>query len=172
MGGSSKNNVPSHESSSPNYREFFKIPKISSLIPGLPFLSEPTASKSIPEILGIYNDPANHRIPGLTSALQLARNRVEVALNITNGLGNGIHEVIDEAVRSKDPVGAVRAIIGTVVETYTTVAVNCPIIVVSGRVIQEGVRIAEEIAQSAGNVYFGTSTTAPSDYTTGEYQQS
>ncbi|KAK0159780.1 hypothetical protein PV327_010856 [Microctonus hyperodae] len=132
------------------------LPNVTDLVPELPN-AENASSIFIPRINGPPPLSSLPRIPGLSDALQDARNHVETALSIGPNFVNGIQKALEQAFQTNDPTGAVRTLVNTILDAYLTVAENCPMIVIGVRVLQEGIRLAGEVAKSARNVILGPS---------------
>ncbi|XP_034950390.1 wiskott-Aldrich syndrome protein homolog 1-like [Chelonus insularis] len=154
---------PSNSSTQSNSTRF---PRASApFIPGFPAI--PDADQLVPQLPN--REGSNVQVPPIrepralsdstsnlvNDALDEARRRVENALGITGNLVDGLQTAIQQAFDSQDPTGAIRTIVNTVLNAYLDVALNCPMIVVGVRVVQEGIRLAGEVAASARNVIFG-----------------
>ncbi|XP_057335972.1 uncharacterized protein LOC130674611 [Microplitis mediator] len=131
------------------------LPNISSLIPE--FDIPENSSFTVPSITGPPSLGSLPNIPGLADAISEARNHVQIAINATSNFTEGIDTALRQALESNNPTGAVRTLVNTILNAYLTVAQNCPMIVVGVRVLQEGIRLAIEVAKSARNIVFGSS---------------
>lgn len=52
------------------------------------------------------------------------------------------------ALNGDNPVGGVRIILDTIARVYSTVAANCPLMIIGSRVFAEGIRLAGEVMRS------------------------
>ncbi len=95
-------------------------------------------------------------IPGVSEALGEARKHLVAALNITSDFSTGMRDAVQIALDSDHPVEAIGVIMNTIAKVYSTIAANCPLIIVGHRVFAEGVRLAFEVARSISNVVVGT----------------
>lgn len=111
----------------------------------------------VPPIGGLPPLSSLAYIPGLSEAIQEARTQTATALDVGNNFVDGIQTAVVQAFQTNDPTGAVRTIVNTILDTYIAVARNCPMIVIGIRVLQEGIRLAGEVATSARNVILGPS---------------
>lgn len=141
---------------SPGQLTLPSLPNVTNLVPELPN-AENASSVFVPPINGLPSLSSLPKIPGLSDALQDARNHVETALSIGPNFVNGIQKALEQAFQTNDPTGAVRTLVNTILNAYLTVAENCPMIVIGVRVLQEGIRLAGEVAKSARNVILGPS---------------
>lgn len=98
-------------------------------------------------------------IPGVSEALAEARKHVMAALNITSDFSTGMRDAVQIALDSDHPAESIGVILNTIAKVYSTVAANCPLIVVGHRVFAEGVRLAFEVARSVSNIAEGSDTT-------------
>lgn len=92
-------------------------------------------------------------IPGLSTALQLLDHKIQVALGLGQNLTAGFATALQQA---DNPAAAAGTIVQTVLEASLTIAQECPLVVVSERVLKEGIRLSIEAAKSARNIAVGT----------------
>lgn len=133
----------------PNIMNMFNVPSADS------FFSSNNVP-SIPTMPGLSNLLENSAIPGVDEAINEAREHVTQALSLGANFEISLDQAIQDALASNDPSAALRTLVQAVLDAYVTVAANCPLIVVGFRVLQEGIRLAVEIARSAENIIFGT----------------
>lgn len=153
--GSSSRNGNRSNSSSFGQGLSSLLPNISRLIPELDIPEN--SSFTVPSITGPPSLGSLPNIPGLADAISKARNHVQIAINATSDFADGIDTALRQALESNNPTAAVRTLVNTILNAYLTVAQNCPMIVIGVRVLQEGIRLAIEVAKSARNIVFGSS---------------
>lgn len=130
------------------------LPNVTKLIPQLPTKPE-AVNITIPKIPGLPPLPSLDNVPGLSQAIDSARNRMESALGIAGNFVDGIQKALEQAFEGGDPTGAIRTLVNTILDAYLFVASKNPMFIIAYRVIQEGIKIASEIAKAASNVVFG-----------------
>ncbi|KAL7286325.1 hypothetical protein TKK_0019283 [Trichogramma kaykai] len=91
-------------------------------------------------------------IPGVSEALNEARKHLVAALNITTDLRTGLRNAIQTALNSENPAASVGIILNTIAKVYSTVAANCPLIIIGTSVMNEGIRLAGEVVRSIATV--------------------
>ncbi|XP_063992400.1 uncharacterized protein LOC135170480 [Diachasmimorpha longicaudata] len=131
------------------------IPNVEDLIPQIPSNIN-TTDLDIPQLPPLPGVPA---VPGLQEAIQLAREHLNISLGIGADLIDGIQQAIEEALNSDDPTDSIRILVTTILNAYLDVARNCPVMIIGFRVLQEGIRLAGEVAKSVRNVLVGQVTT-------------